>query len=187
MFPCTVLLFSIYHTPFVAEAVTAPAMQRKSSSVTSPTGGPRAATSVSAQSGLLPCPLRLCQFWFFPPFPTLRKEKRNLRRFLCQKPFSSIHSNCNMKLFAQPLPPGCCLLLIQPATATSSATSSVDEWLHLCFWSQTPIIALSFAHFHSCSLGSGEMKEGGILMFLNLGTYFPVKYTVHWEQFQFRL
>lgn len=129
------------------------------------------------------CPLRapslptqtLSVLFFFSPFPTLRKEKGNLRRFLCQKPFSSIRSNCNMKLFAQPLPPGCCLLLVQPATATSSATSSVDEWLHLCFWSQIPITALSFAPFHSCSLVSREMKKGGILMFLDLWNVFSSK------------
>lgn len=57
--------FSQFISPFVAEAGTAPSIQLKSSSITSPTGGPGAATGVTPHAGLLPCSLKLCQFWLF--------------------------------------------------------------------------------------------------------------------------
>lgn len=119
------------------------------------------------------CPLaRTLLVLAFSPFLILRKEKGNLRRFLCQKPFSSIQSSRTVKFFAQRLPPGCCLLLAQPAP------SSAAEWSQLCCWTQILITPLSFAPFHSRSPGSVEIGEVGMLMFLNLETYFPVKYTL---------
>lgn len=45
---------------FVAEAYTAPSMQLKSRPVTSPTGGPGAAASVTPHAGLLARSLALC-------------------------------------------------------------------------------------------------------------------------------
>ena len=57
----------MYNTPFcnlsphfVAEADTAPSMQLKSPPVTSPTGGPGAAASITPHAGLLACSLALC-------------------------------------------------------------------------------------------------------------------------------
>lgn len=58
-------LFPQFLPPLRSKAGTAPSMQLESPPVTSPTGGPGAAASVTPHAGLLARSLALCEFWLF--------------------------------------------------------------------------------------------------------------------------